>query len=431
MQALEKRSARGGDPGARNAGLGEQPHAHHSAGAPRASRRAAWHDTCLRLEVDARDAPGWVMPLGSREEAPSVTLVRADSVRLEPIHWLWPGFLPAGLLTVLAGAPGAGKTSIAMTLAATVTRGGRWPDGSRCEAPGDVLVWSGEDPPAVLAARLAASGADLSRVHFVAGADGGSFDPSRDVAALETAAGALPAPRLLIIDPIVSAVGGDSHKAAEVRRSLQPAVDLGHRLGCGVLGISHFAKSSAGRDPVERVIGSVAFAALARVVLVAAKDRAPEGGGEPRRLLLRSKSNIGPDDGGLAYQLERVEVAPGVEGQRVIWLGAVQGTARELLAEVEAPDDDFEAPTDVAAWLRDLLAAGPMPAREVRQHATDAGLSWRSVQRAMKRAGVGARREGFPSRTVWFLRPSRATVAPVAPTSECGATGANGANVNF
>jgi len=32
--------------------------------------------------------------------------------------------------------------------------------------------------------------------------------------------------RLLIIDPIVSAVTGDSHKNAEVRRSLQSLVDL-------------------------------------------------------------------------------------------------------------------------------------------------------------------------------------------------------------
>jgi putative DNA primase/helicase len=333
------------------------------------------------------------------------------------------------MLTIVAGAPGAGKTTIALALAAVVTRGGRWPDGSRCEHVGDALVWSGEDPPAVLAARLAAAGADLSRAHFVTGAGGGSFDPSRDVAALEAVAANLPAPRLLIVDPIVSAIASDSHKAAEVRRGLQPLVDLGRRLGCAVLGISHFGKATAGRDPVERVIGSVAFAALARVVLVAAREKAPEDGAEPRRVLLRSKSNCGPDTGGFAFGLERVEVARDVEAQRVRWLEAVHGSARDVLAEVEAPDDDPESPGDVADWLRELLADGPLPAREVKKHATDAGLSWRSVQRAMRRAGVEARREGFPSCTIWALRSSRATVVPVAPPQKVGATGATGAPV--
>jgi hypothetical protein len=244
------------------------------------------------------------------------------------------------------------------------------------------------------------------------------------VAALEVAAARLQAPRLLIVDPIVSAVHGDSHKSAEVRRSLQPLVDLGHRLGCAVLGISHFGKATSGRDPVERVVGSIAFAALARVVLVAAKERPPEDGGEPRRLLLRSKSNCGPDTGGFAFGLERVEVARDVEAQRVRWLEVVHGSARDVLAEVEAPDDDPESPGDVADWLRELLADGPLPAREVKKHAADAGLSWRSVQRAMRRAGVEARREGFPSRTFWVLRPSRAKSRQVAPPQNAGATGA-------
>jgi hypothetical protein len=269
----------------------------------------------------------------------------------------------------------------------------------------------------------------MRRAHFVTGAAGASFDPARDMAALEAAAGRLPAPRLLIVDPIVSAVHGDSHKAAEVRRSLQPVVDLARRLGCAVLGISHFGKSTAGRDPTERVIGSIAFAALARVVLVAAKERPPEDGAEPRRVLLRSKSNCGPDTGGFAFGLERVEVAPGIEGQRVRWLEAVHGSARDVLAEVEAPDDDPESPGDVADWLRDLLAeSGPLPAREVRKAANDAGLSWRSVQRAMRRAGVEACREGFGRGTFWALRSNRATIAPSAPLQKVGADGADGAD---
>ena len=70
----------------------------------------------------------------------AVRLVRGDTVALEPVRWLWNGFLPAGMLTILGGAPGCGKTTIALSLAATITRGGAWPDSTRCTQPGDVLV---------------------------------------------------------------------------------------------------------------------------------------------------------------------------------------------------------------------------------------------------------------------------------------------------
>ena len=52
-----------------------------------------------------------------------VRLIRGDSVALEPVRWLWPGFLPAGVLTLLGGAPGCGKTTIALSVAATISSG--------------------------------------------------------------------------------------------------------------------------------------------------------------------------------------------------------------------------------------------------------------------------------------------------------------------
>lgn len=368
------------------------------------------------------------------EVLPSVRLVRGDEVKLEPVRWLWPGYLPGGMLAILGGAPGCGKTTIALSLAATVTRGGTWPDRTRCASAGDVLIWSGEDPPTVTAARLVAAGADMARVHFVDGvSDGGAFDPGRDMDLLESAAEGLQAPRLLILDPIVSAVAGDSHKGAEVRRALQPVVDLAQRLGCAVLGITHFSKGTAGRDPVERITGSLAFAALARLVLVAAKKKAEAGDeGEPGRVLVRAKSNIGPDDGGFAYALERVPVAPDIEGQRVQWLEALQGTAREVLADAEADagDSGDGGPGDCADWLREFLAGGAVPAREVRRCADEAGYAWRTVQRAMRKAGADSRRGGFGKPAEWFLTASRATVAPSAPQTEAGANGATGATAD-
>lgn len=331
--------------------------------------------------------------------ADGVQLVRASTLKPEPIRWLWPGWLALGKLHVLAGAPGQGKTTLLLAFAATITSGGRWPDGSRA-APGSVLIWSGEDDPTdTLLPRLLAMGADPTKVHFITGTnDDGtvrSFDPARDLVQLSAAAQGIGDVRMLIVDPVVSAVGGaDSHKNTEVRRALQPLVDLASAIDCAVVGISHFGKGTAGRDPTERVVGSVAFGAVARIVMVAAKIVGNDG--QTKRVLARSKSNIGADDGGFEYAIDQTELDawPGIFASRIGWGQAVEGTARELLAQAEAeagPDGDAD---DVAGFLRGLLADGPMPAKAIKADADGAGYAWRTVQRASLRMGVEKRKTG-------------------------------------
>lgn len=77
-----------------------------------------------------------------------------------------------------------------------------------------------------------------------------------------------------------------------MRRGLQPLTDLAASMRCALLGITHFSKGTGGRDPVERLTGSLAFGALARVVLVAAKHQEEGEDGHAARLFLRAKSNI-------------------------------------------------------------------------------------------------------------------------------------------
>jgi predicted ATP-dependent serine protease len=76
--------------------------------------------------------------------SPSVEILPATAFTVEPIRWIWDGWLARGKLHLLAGAPGTGKTTIGISIAATITTGGRWPDGSNAEQ-GDVLIWTGED----------------------------------------------------------------------------------------------------------------------------------------------------------------------------------------------------------------------------------------------------------------------------------------------
>jgi len=232
--------------------------------------------------------------------------------------------------------------------------------------------------------------------------------------------------RLIVVDPLVSAVSGDSHKNAEVRRCLQPLVDLAQRMDAALIGITHYSKGTQGREPLERVSGSLAFGALARLVFGTVRQKAEDAGAPSRYLLARVKSNIGPDGGGFAYAFEQADIGNGIVASRTVWGEAVDGSASALLNDAEADPDDTGQ--DAASFLRELLADGPMPTKTVRKEADDAGFSWRTIQRAMRRAGVESQRQGFGMPALWVRKDSCATVAPVTPHSESGANGANGAN---
>lgn len=343
--------------------------------------------------------------------ARDVSLIRASDVTPEAITWLWNGWLAAGKMHVFGGAPGTGKTTISMGLAATVTTGGRWPDGTRAIA-GNVVIWSGEDDPAdTLIPRLALSGADLTRVYFIAdireGNERRAFDPARDMEPLRRKLAEIGGARLLIVDPVVSAIAGDSHKNAEVRRGLQPLVDLAGAMRCALLGITHFSKGTGGRDPVERLTGSLAFGALARVVLVAAKHQEEGDDGRTVRLFCRAKSNIGPDDGGFEYDLHQAELKtyPGIFASSVLWGEAVEGAARELLATADATGDDGEGGTlaDAKRFLADLLHDGPLPTKTIKADADGAGYSWATIRRAQKALGIEPVKEGMKAGWVWRM----------------------------
>lgn len=335
-----------------------------------------------------------------------VMLTQASSIKMQPVYWLWKHWLAQGKLHLLAGAPGQGKTTIALAFAATVSAGGRWPDGQRCE-PGNVLIWSGEDDPAdTLIPRLVGMGADLDRVHFVDAARINGelvpFDPARDMLNLTAAADKIGDVKLLVVDPIVSAITGDSHKNTEVRRGMQPLVDLAASIGAAVVGISHLSKGSAGKDPTERVTGSVAFTAVVRVVLLAAKVKGDDG--QDKRILVRSKSNIGPDSGGFEYHVEQMEAAPGIETSVVSWGAAIDGTARELLAEAEGEDEGAATTKESATeFLRELLKDGLIPSKQVKADCIEAGFSWATVRRAADDLNIVRKKGGMDAGWYWKL----------------------------
>lgn len=368
----------------------------------------------LPLKVDAiqgdlaqYNEAGDALPLSSNLTA-SVSLICAADIQPEAIDWLWNGWLAKGKLHIFAGQAGTGKTTISMALASTISTGGYFPDGARCPQ-GSVLIWSGEDSVSdTLKPRLMASGANCNKVFFVDGTNTTSegkraFDPASDMEALMLQAGEIPDLALMIIDPIVNAVAGDSHKNSEVRRDLQPVVDFGEKLKCAVLGITHFSKGGQGKEPLERVTGSLAFGALARIVLATAKI---DDGDKSKRIVCRAKSNIGVDHGGFEYDLQEKEVQAGIFSSYALWGEAIEGSARELLAE---PDNRYQgeggnsALDDAKEFLSELLADGELAQPQIKKEAKEAGHSWRTVERAKKALGIKSSKSKLDSRWYWRL----------------------------
>lgn len=340
----------------------------------------------------------------ARAAEPEVEILPGSAFPPEEMRWLWRHWLALGKLHLLAGAAGTGKTTIALSMAAALTSGQQWPDGSD-QPGGDVLMWSGEDAIGdTLMPRFLASGGDPDRIHFVyAARDNGRsrpFDPASDMPRLMRAAERMPGLKLLILDPVVSAVTGDSHKNAETRRGLQPVVDFAHTLDCAVLGITHLAKNSSGRDPLDRVAGSLAFGAVPRGVMATVKPADPN---EPRRLL-RTKTTNGPDSGGIEYTLIQAPV-PGraFTAQRVDWGQPLNGTARELMAVEEPGNHGPSAVGEAETFLRETLKDGPMATKDVRAAAEAHGHNWRSVERAKKALGVEAAKPGYQQPWLWQL----------------------------
>ena len=62
-------------------------------------------------------------PSSAAREPPRVALACAADIVPVPIKWLWPGWLACGKLHILGGSPGTGKTTLAIEMAAIVTRG--------------------------------------------------------------------------------------------------------------------------------------------------------------------------------------------------------------------------------------------------------------------------------------------------------------------
>lgn len=69
-----------------------------------------------------------------------ITITMASEIELVPVDWIWKNHIAKGKGTLLTGLPKIlGKSTISIDVAATISVGGKWPDGSRAPK-GKVVV---------------------------------------------------------------------------------------------------------------------------------------------------------------------------------------------------------------------------------------------------------------------------------------------------
>ena len=236
-----------------------------------------------------------------------------DDATLDPAReWLIPDYLPSGRVALFTGDGAAGKSRLALQLAAALASGvpGHWlptaaalqggelatlePDPS---AAVPVVVASYEDEPSEARRRLrrlaVGSGAPGhegrgalpyahheargGRVHYVDLAGAGPLWGPAYASHVSTRAGALPpwervtgyaarvGARLLILDPLAAVFGGSENDRAAVREFVSALDRWGREHRCAILLIAHPPKPASGA-PAPRYSGSTDWRNAARTV---------------------------------------------------------------------------------------------------------------------------------------------------------------------
>ena len=347
------------------------------------------------FETDRR---AWLQLNEAEERIGRLTLVHADRVEMKPLNPLWPGRIYIGKLTTLAGVPDQGKSLVTCDIAARVTRGMAWPDDSGIAPKGTVIFLAAEDDKAdTIVPRLAAAGADLSKVKIlnslVLSQKGKSksrrtFSIAEDIAELTKVIRRYPDTRVLFVDPTNAYMGTsketDSFRDSDVRAVLGPLKEWAEEHSVAVVLVTHFKKGGTG-TALDQVMGSLAFVALSRSSWAFLAEKGSDGEPTGRKLLARIKQNITKPVDALACHIEGVELGNGIAAPKMVWEEEVEGDANMFMS-----GGGGEKLSIAKAFLLGTLAEGPVKASEVRADAENSGIAKKTLERAKKELGIGS-----------------------------------------
>jgi len=312
------------------------------------------------------------------------------------VDWLWEPFIPARMMTMLSGDPGTGKSYIALSISAELSRG-RLRDG-RIVEPTNTLYLSVENPVAEsLRPRFDALGGDPARFFLLEGKPQFDADGNKhliavtlaDLAAIEAAIVKVQA-RLMVVDPIQSYLGAgvDLHRSNETRPVMDGLAKLAEKHGCAILLRRHLSKQSGGKA-IHRGLGSVDLTGAVRSEILAGS--LPDD--DDARAIVHIKSNVGRIGRALGYSIDG-------EGN-FEWTGDSQITAADLLAAPAGPDNGKLA--QACEWLSGVLGPGARTQKEIQDLADDEGIGKATLRRAKKELKVKSSHPDVKGPWMWQL----------------------------
>jgi putative DNA primase/helicase len=307
-----------------------------------------------------------------RNSVPPSSVPTADSVQRRRIEWLWRNLLPKGMISLVAGRPGQGKSLLAAMIAAEVSK------------TGDVIFSNREDPLAqVVRPRLEAAGAKLNRIHFF------SSTLPDDLEALEGLIRKTKA-KAVILDPAAAHLGPSMFNDQEVRKALSPAAEMAERTGCAIVMITHTVKYVSAKSHALTAIGGSGggLTGAARAIFLFGVDPADSS----QRALVPVKFNIGPRPLSITFELDEVEYFDDrdrlevVAGRLVIVSDSEKINPLSVLLDPDTQrttGPGAEKREAAAEWLTNYLSLGARPANDVREDAIQHGkVSWMTIKRA-------------------------------------------------
>jgi hypothetical protein len=300
-----------------------------------------------------------------------------SEVEPEEINWLWPPLIPFGMVSIMEGDPGVGKSYLAMHIAAQLSIGGSLP-GVETLKRGRVLYCSAEDDPAfTIRPRIDAMGGDPERIRFQARYL--AFDDEGlNLLRLEVRSNP---PNLVIIDPLYAYVPStsDMYKPNEIRALLSDIGEIAAYAGAAVLVIRHLTKAKRDKA-IYQGVGSIDVIGAARSAVLVAEH--PED--EKLKVVAHVKYNLSPRGDSWLYELvtNRSGALP-----VLAWRGKSNLTADDLLNQSH---DGASAVETAINFLREELKKGPKSASEMLSLAESKGIFKRTLDRARKQLRVRA-----------------------------------------